>query len=127
MSIWARPAETRVKRLTPIKAAAGGGGQVPVSSGACPMSHRDSETPPSKVLDFFRGLGELTEFLKESGLAVLEVAVGRWPQPVGDRPTVKPDETIIVPASLSELREGRIADPTASAKSTRLRGANDEG
>ena len=91
------------------------------------MSHRDSETPPSKGLGFFRGLGELTEFLKESALAVLEVASGRWPQPFGDRPTVKRDETIIVPASLSELREGRTTDPTASAKSARRRGDNDEG
>ena len=91
------------------------------------MSHRDSETPPSKVLGFFRGLGELTEFLKESGLAVLEVAVGRWPQPFGDRSTVKPDEMMIVPASLSELRESRTTDPTASANSTGRRSVNDEG
>ena len=91
------------------------------------MSHRDSETPPSKVVGFFRGLGELTEFLRESALAVLEVAVGRWPQPYGDRSTVKRDETIIVAASLSEPREGRTTDRTPSAKSTGRHGANDEG
>lgn len=91
------------------------------------MSHRDSETPPSKVLGFFRGIGELTEFLRESGLAVLEVAVGRWPEPFAVRSRVKRDETISVPASLSELREGRTTDRKASAKSTRRRGANDEG
>jgi hypothetical protein len=91
------------------------------------MSQRDSETPPSKVLGFFRGLGELTEFLKESALAVLEVAVGRWPQPYGDRARAKRDENIIVAASLSEPRKGRTPDRTPSAKSTRRRGADDEG
>ena len=91
------------------------------------MSHPDSKTPPSKVLGFFRGLGELTEFLRESALAVLEVAVGRWPQPYGDRARAKRDETIIVAASLNEPREGRTTDRTPSAKSTRRRGADDEG
>lgn len=91
------------------------------------MSQRDSETPPSKVLGFFRGLGEITEFLRESALAVLEVAVGRWPQPSGDRARAKREETINVPARLSELGEGRTKDRTASAKSTRRQGANDEG
>ena len=91
------------------------------------MSHRDSETPPSKVVGFFRGLGELTEFLRESALAVLELAVGRWPQPFGDRARAKREETINVPARLSELGAGRTTDRTASAKSTRHRGANDEG
>jgi hypothetical protein len=116
-----------VKRLTSIKAGAGEGGQVPVLSGAFPMSHRDSETPPSKVLGFFRGVGEITEFLRESALAVLEVAIGRWPQPFADRPRVKRDKTISVPASLSELGEGRALDRTSTAKSTCRRGANDQG
>ncbi len=91
------------------------------------MSHRASEKPRSKVRGFFRGLGELTEFLRESALAVLEVAVGRWPEPFAERPRVKRDITIIVPASSSEPREGRTTDRKASAKSTRRRVAIDEG
>jgi hypothetical protein len=87
------------------------------------MSRRDSATPPSKVLGFFRGLGELTEFFRESALAVLEVAIGRWPLPFGDRPRVKGDETIIVPARLSEPREARTTDRIASTKSALRRGA----
>ena len=60
------------------------------------MSHRNSETPPSKVPGFFRGLGEIAEFLRESALAVLEVAIGRWPQPFGEpRPKPKaPDQGV---------------------------------
>lgn len=62
------------------------------------MSHWNSETPPSKVLGFFRGLGELAEFAKESGLAVLELAFGRWPQPFGERTKIRDDEAIVAPA-----------------------------
>jgi hypothetical protein len=35
---------------------------------------------------FFRGLGEVAEFLREGALAVLEVALGRWPRPFGAPP-----------------------------------------
>jgi hypothetical protein len=87
------------------------------------MSRRNPATPPSKVLGFFRGLGELTAFSREGALAVLEVAIGRWPLPVGDRSTVKRDETIIVPARLSEPREAGTTDGIASTKSALCRSA----
>lgn len=47
------------------------------------MSPRDRDVFPSKIRGFLRGLGELAEFLRESGLAVVEVAISRWPQPFG--------------------------------------------
>jgi hypothetical protein len=50
------------------------------------MSPSDPTPPPAKVRRFFRGLGEVAEFLREGALAVFEVALGKWPQPVGTRP-----------------------------------------
>jgi hypothetical protein len=47
------------------------------------MSLPDPETPPIKVRGFFRGVGELAEFLREAAVAVFEVAIGKWPQPFG--------------------------------------------
>ena len=32
----------------------------------------------------WRGLGELAEFLRESARAMIDVAIGRWPQPFGE-------------------------------------------
>jgi hypothetical protein len=44
------------------------------------------ESPPAKVRGFFRGLGEVAEFLRESLVAVFEVLTGKWPQPFGSTP-----------------------------------------
>lgn len=58
------------------------------------MQPTDPTPPTAKVHGFFRGLGEVGEFLKESVLAVIEVALGRWPRPVGEprRKPRAPDE-----------------------------------
>jgi hypothetical protein len=50
------------------------------------MSPPETETPPAKVRGFLRGLGEVAEFLRESAIAVFEVALGRWPKPYGGSP-----------------------------------------
>ncbi len=50
------------------------------------MSAPDPESPPAKVRGFFRGLGEVAEFLRESAMAVFEVVTGKWPQPFGSGP-----------------------------------------
>lgn len=50
-------------------------------------SPRESTHP---IRAFFRGLGNIGEFLRESALALMEVAIGRWPQPFGElRPRPK--------------------------------------
>ena len=48
------------------------------------MNPRNPQTPPPTRPGFFRGLGEFAEFVRESAFALIEVAVGRWPQPFGE-------------------------------------------
>ena len=76
------------------------------------MSHGHPETPQPVGLGFFRGLGELAEFVKESAFAVLEVAFGRWPQPYGDRSRIDREETNIAAAASDQPRGRRTATPT---------------
>jgi len=48
---------------------------------------------PHPVRNFFQGLGNVAEFLRESALALIEVAVGRWPKPFSERRRPKaPDQ-----------------------------------
>lgn len=49
------------------------------------MSDLPSHQPTHPIRDFFQGLGNVAEFLKESTLALIELATGRWPQPFGAR------------------------------------------
>lgn len=46
----------------------------------------DQSPPRRPIRNFFRGVGEIAEFTRESALALFEVAIGRWPQPFGARP-----------------------------------------
>jgi hypothetical protein len=48
------------------------------------MSQPSPRRPAHPIRNFFRGLGEITEFLRESALALIEVAIGRWPKPFGE-------------------------------------------
>ena len=74
------------------------------------MPHGRPETPRSHGLSFFRGLGELAEFLKESALAVLEVAIGRWPKPYGDQSKIDREEANITAAAIDRPRGRRTAE-----------------
>ena len=49
------------------------------------MPPTDPTPPTAKVRGFFRGLGEVGEFLREGAVAVIEVAIGRSPQPFAER------------------------------------------
>lgn len=84
------------------------------------MSHGHPETQRSHGFGFFRGLGELAAFLKESAFAVLEVAFGRWPKAYGDRSRTDRDEANITAAAIDGPRGRR------TAKSTPRRDADDK-
>ena len=58
------------------------------------MSQTTPRPPSHPIRNFFRGVGNITEFLRESALALIEVVIGRWPQPFGARrrPPKAPDE-----------------------------------
>jgi hypothetical protein len=45
------------------------------------MPPPEPRTFSAKVRDILRGLGELGEVLKEGTVALIEVAIGRWPKP----------------------------------------------
>jgi hypothetical protein len=45
------------------------------------MSRTPPHQPRRPIRGFLRGLGNVADFLKESALAMFELASGRWPQP----------------------------------------------
>ena len=77
------------------------------------MSQRNSGPPPSRIRGFFRGLGELAQFLKASALAVLEVAFGRWPRAFGARSRTKRHKAIHSPVRAGHSPHGHRYPPAA--------------
>lgn len=49
------------------------------------MSPAKAKGPSTKVRSFIRGVGEVGAFVRECAVAVFEICLGRWPQPVGAR------------------------------------------
>jgi len=49
------------------------------------MSQPTPKPPASPLRGFWMGLGNIAEFVRESAVALIEVALGRWPQPFGER------------------------------------------
>ena len=47
------------------------------------MSAPEPLSPLARIRGFFHGLAEVAEFLRESTVAILEVALGNWPRPYG--------------------------------------------
>ncbi len=94
--VWA---VRRVKLVDADQGHAGRGraGSCPIRSS--PYASRTSRNATFAWSQFFCGLGELAEFLKESALAVLEVAFGRWPKPYDDRSRLDRDKTNISAAA----------------------------
>jgi hypothetical protein len=48
------------------------------------MSQPSPRPRPHPIRNVLRGLGNIIEFLRESALAVVELVIGRWPQPFGE-------------------------------------------
>ena len=48
------------------------------------MSQPTPNPPASPLRGFLQGVGNIAEFARESAVALIEVAIGRWPQPFGE-------------------------------------------
>ena len=78
------------------------------SSQEHPLNAQAAHEPPSKIQQLLHGLAEFGGFLKAGALAVLEMALGRWPKTgnVGRPELSMPDEQVRPPQQSARRKLG---------------------